>query len=113
MYVCPSANLAKNTAITNTYNMQCTSMNYYFHIIFISGYLYHLTTYLTKSLQEVSVSENAGKHDFLKKLTKPFTTLVIQLDKKVIEAWATGNKEYANHSLIKVSVCHIYLWIMS
>ena len=44
------------------------------------------------------------KKDFLKALTKPVTKLVIQLDKKVLEKIALGQTEYAEKSLIKVSI---------
>ena len=44
------------------------------------------------------------KKDFLKALTKPVTKLVIQLDKKILEKIALGQTEYAEKSLIKVSI---------
>ena len=48
-------------------------------------------------------TNKGAKRDLLKKLTKPFTTLVIQLDKKIIEKIALGKKEYMDRSLVKVA----------
>ena len=49
-----------------------------------------------------------AKKDFLKKLTKPFTSRVIQLDKKIIEKIALGHEEYMELSLVKVqSYCFV------
>ena len=65
-------------------------------------YLYHITSFLVKAMD---LKENkAAKKELLKVITKPFTKLVIQLDKKVIEKIALGKKEYESKSLIK-TVC--------
>ena len=47
-------------------------------------------------------SSAAKQQDLLKKLTKPFTQMIVQLDKKVIEGIALGKEEFADKSLIKV-----------
>ena len=47
-------------------------------------------------------SNKDAKRDFLKKLTKPLTTMVIQLDKTIIEKIALGKEEFMDHSLVKV-----------
>lgn len=64
-----------------------------------TGYLEHLTGFMVRSIN-VDKSQGA-KMDMLKALTKPFTSLIIQLDKKIIEKIATGHSEYAEKSLIK------------
>ena len=53
-----------------------------------SGYLYHLSGAITDSL-----GLEKGEHEkveLLKKITKPFTNLVIQIDKKLIQKIAEG-----------------------
>ncbi|KAL3213840.1 hypothetical protein MRX96_035082 [Rhipicephalus microplus] len=63
------------------------------------GVLYHLTSAIMNSTNWTT-NKNANR-DFLQVLTKPFTSLIIQLDKKVIEKVAIGDETYYNHSLIK------------
>ena len=70
--------------------------------IFLSGYLFHLTKLIVDSMNLDNV--HGEKKDFLKALTKPVTKLVIQLDKKILEKIALGQTEYAEKSLIKVSI---------
>ncbi|KAL1483739.1 hypothetical protein MTO96_032983 [Rhipicephalus appendiculatus] len=63
------------------------------------GVLYHLTSAIMNSTNWTT-NKHANR-DFLQVLTKPFTSLIIQLDKKVIEKVAIGDETYYNHSLIK------------
>ncbi|XP_065053390.1 sodium-dependent phosphate transport protein 2B-like [Rhopilema esculentum] len=64
------------------------------------GYLYHLTNILIKKMN-LHQSTSSTKKEFLSKLTKPFTNLIIQLDKGVITKIAQGDKDAASKSLIK------------
>ncbi|KAL4229342.1 hypothetical protein ACF0H5_012381 [Mactra antiquata] len=64
-----------------------------------TGYLYHFTKMMVESCNFEST--NAYKQDLLKALTKPFTSLVVNVDKKVINKIAEGHTEYLNKSLIK------------
>ncbi|EDO49473.1 predicted protein [Nematostella vectensis] len=65
----------------------------------VSHYLFHLTSVLVKVMD---LKTNKGyKTEFLSKLTKPFTQLVIQLDKKVITQIALQKKGAEDKSLIK------------
>jgi sodium-dependent phosphate cotransporter len=52
------------------------------------GYLYRLTKLITKT--SGAKGDQETKVEFLKKITKPFTNLVIQIDKKVLEDLAKG-----------------------
>ncbi|ELU01605.1 hypothetical protein CAPTEDRAFT_182218 [Capitella teleta] len=63
------------------------------------GYLYHLTKLIVDSGDWTRFE--GGNKDLLKTLTKPFTELIIQLDKSVITAIATGDEVHANQSLVK------------
>ncbi|XP_078692345.1 sodium-dependent phosphate transport protein 2B-like [Branchiostoma floridae x Branchiostoma belcheri] len=63
-----------------------------------TGYLYHLSHYIVKSF---NLETKDMKQEFLKVLTKPFTKLVIQIDKKVISKIATGDEKAYEKSLIK------------
>lgn len=63
------------------------------------GILYHLTSAIINSTDWTT--NKSANRDFLQVLTKPFTSLVIQLDKKIIEKVAIGDETYYNHSLIK------------
>ncbi|CAH1773675.1 unnamed protein product [Owenia fusiformis] len=65
----------------------------------LTGYLYRLTTAIIDScnLKDTSME----KKEFLKVLTKPFTSTIIQVDKKVIQKIALGETDYAKKSLIK------------
>ena len=42
------------------------------------------------------------KKELLKKITKPFTNIIIQLDKKVIQKIAEGDESAMDKSLLKV-----------
>ncbi|XP_053108226.1 sodium-dependent phosphate transport protein 2B [Hemicordylus capensis] len=64
-----------------------------------TGYLYHLTNVIVKSFRFES-GENAP--ELLKVITDPFTKLIIQLDKSVIDAIALGDGSAKNKSLVKM-----------
>ncbi|XP_060589268.1 sodium-dependent phosphate transport protein 2B-like isoform X2 [Ruditapes philippinarum] len=65
----------------------------------LTGYLYHLSE-MTKNSMNLE-SSTGGDQEFLKTLTEPFTTLIIQVDKKIIEQIAHGIPEAMNKSIIK------------
>ncbi|XP_034282181.1 sodium-dependent phosphate transport protein 2B isoform X2 [Pantherophis guttatus] len=65
----------------------------------ISQYLFRLTSLIVDSFQLES-GENAP--ELLKVITDPFTKLIIQLDKSVISAIATGDESAKNKTLVKV-----------
>ncbi|KAM6441503.1 sodium-dependent phosphate transport protein 2B isoform 3-T4 [Liasis olivaceus] len=65
----------------------------------VSHYLYRLTNLIVDSFQLES-GENAP--ELLKVITDPFTKLIIQLDKSVINAIAVGDESAKNKSLVKV-----------
>lgn len=63
-----------------------------------SGYLYHLSKEITSSL---GLEEGRATNvELLKKITKPFTNLIIRVDKKLIQKIAEG-KDIGDKSLIK------------
>ena len=64
-----------------------------------SRYLFYLTEAIVDSLQ-ITPDESLDK-DLLKKITKPFTNVIIQLNKKVIEKIAKGDENAEEESLIK------------
>lgn len=64
-----------------------------------SGFLYRLTDFLVSTM-DLSTKKNADK-EFLTKLTHPFTNLILQVDKKVVEEIAHGGNEATNKSMIK------------
>lgn len=65
----------------------------------ITHYLLHLTG---KIINLLPLTQQKGTNKkLLKKLTEPFTKLVIQLDKKIIEKIALGDKSAESKSLIK------------
>jgi len=66
----------------------------------ITNYLYLLTQYLIDNMN--LASDKSAKKEFLKKLTKPFTEVIIQIDQKVIEEIAEGHESFDDKSLIKV-----------
>ncbi|PKU32113.1 sodium-dependent phosphate transport protein 2b [Limosa lapponica baueri] len=65
----------------------------------ISGYLYHLTNVIVESFHLES-GEDAP--ELLKVITDPFTKLIIELDKSVINAIATNDESAKNKSLVKI-----------
>lgn len=64
------------------------------------GFLFRLTEYLVRQM-DLHQATKSTKKEFLKKLTNPFTKLIIQLDKGVITKIAKGDKAAASESLIK------------
>lgn len=66
-----------------------------------TGYLFHLTNAIVSTFTVDSNLASSAKHDMLQIITKPFTELIIQLDKTVIEGIATGDPSYADKSLLK------------
>ncbi|NXU74199.1 NPT2B protein, partial [Oreotrochilus melanogaster] len=65
----------------------------------ITGYLYHLTNVIVDSFQLES-GEDAP--ELLKVITDPFTKLIIELDKSVINAIAMNDESAKNRSLVKI-----------
>jgi hypothetical protein len=79
-----------------------------------SGYLYHLSGAVTDSLG-LKKGERE-KVELLEKITKPFTNIVIQIDKKLIQKIAEGedigqyggfNKKYTFTKLNLKEQCHL------
>ena len=64
------------------------------------GVFYRLTGLVIKQM-DLEHSTKSAKKEFLKKLTNPFTKLIIQLDKSVITKIAKGDKAAASTSLVK------------
>nr|KAG5705673.1 hypothetical protein BaRGS_026612 [Batillaria attramentaria] len=64
------------------------------------GYLYHLTSEIVKSLNMEQL--RTKKQDLLKQLTKPLTSRIVQIDKKVITAIAEGKEGYDDARLLKI-----------
>lgn len=67
---------------------------------YCTGYLYHFTQIIVDSFNMEDMK--AKKQDLLKKLTKPLTSRIIKVDKKVITGVAEGKPEYLNKTLLKV-----------
>ena len=68
------------------------------------GYLYRLTKLITNA--SGAKGDQETKVEFLKKITKPFTNLVIQIDKKVLEELAKGVD--SDKSLIKSCKAEVF-----
>ena len=68
----------------------------------ITGYLYRLTDAIIESLNLKTQEEL--KQDYLKKITKPFTKKIIELDKKLIEQIAKAKTEEERSKLEKTSM---------
>ena len=67
--------------------------------IFGSSYLYYASNSITHAM---GIKNKQGtKVEFLKKITKPLTSLIIQIDKKVIQRIAEGKEVSKDESLIK------------
>ncbi|XP_074652283.1 sodium-dependent phosphate transport protein 2A-like [Tubulanus polymorphus] len=64
-----------------------------------SGYLYRLTSLIIKSGSLTNL--RGSKQQFLKVVTKPFTRLIVQLDKQVIEMIATKRPGYKQAHILK------------
>ncbi|NXY84257.1 NPT2B protein, partial [Alcedo cyanopectus] len=65
----------------------------------ISGYLYHLTSAIVESFH---LESGDDAPELLKVITDPFTKLIIELDKSVINAIATNDESAKNKSLVKI-----------
>lgn len=66
----------------------------------VSGYLFQLTNVIVEAM-DLKKGDKAYKKELLKKITKPFTKLFVQLDKKVILAISQGDKKGMEKSLVK------------
>ncbi len=55
--------------------------------IWCTGYLLHLTTWILGNVSPNSTT--GGEIQLLGAITKPFVDLIVQLDKKVLECWAS------------------------
>ncbi|XP_068933672.1 sodium-dependent phosphate transport protein 2A [Petaurus breviceps papuanus] len=64
-----------------------------------TGYLHHLTHLVVTSFK---IRGGQDAPDLLKIITEPFTRLIIQLDKSVINSIAIGDETLRNHSLIRI-----------
>ena len=66
----------------------------------ITGYLFH-TTHAIVELMNLKSGGGLHKQEFLKQLTKPFTNLIIQLNKKVIVGIPKGYQEGKTESMVR------------
>ena len=70
----------------------------------ISGYLEFVSDRIVDALLS-SESNSAKTPDFLKVLTNPFTKSVIQLDKRVLQGWASNDPSYENVTTVLKTHC--------
>jgi len=70
----------------------------------LTGFLEFLSDIMVEALIN-SKTEGSKSPDFLKVLTKPFTKSVIQLDKKVLQGWASNDPEFANVTTVLKTHC--------
>jgi len=68
----------------------------------ISGYLYHSSKFILSSVQ---FEQKDMKVEILSKITKPFTNVIVKIDKKVLTGWALNDTKYENATLLK-RYCH-------
>ena len=68
-----------------------------------TGYLEKITAAMVGTLGDTKGSSKPP--DFLKVLTKPFTNLVIQLNKKVLAGWAGNDPKYENCTTVLKTGC--------
>lgn len=69
-----------------------------------TGYLETASGWL---VADIGTQHSASKSpDFLKALTKPFTKVLVQLDKNVLRGWAENKEEYRNHTTVLKSGCN-------
>lgn len=66
----------------------------------ITNYLFRLSKAIVDTIEKPKDGEGY-KQELLKKITKPFTNVVIQLDKKVIQKIAEGDESAMKKSLLK------------
>lgn len=57
----------------------------------VTGFLYQFTSHLVKDIPETSEGKKT-KINLLKAITKPLTSKIIKIDKKVLECWSNPNK---------------------
>lgn len=68
-----------------------------------TGYLETLSGIL---VSDIGTQHTAAKSpDFLKALTKPFTKVLVQLDKEVLRGWAENKEEFKNTTTVLKSGC--------
>merc|ERR1712038_443366 len=70
----------------------------------LTGFLEFLSDIMVEALIN-SKTEGSKSPDFLKVLTKPFTKSVIQLDKKVLQGWASNDPDFANVTTVLKTHC--------
>ncbi|XP_059085328.1 sodium-dependent phosphate transport protein 2A-like isoform X2 [Tigriopus californicus] len=68
-----------------------------------TGYLFHLTLAITDG---ISFQKGENPPDVLKGLTRPFTDIIIHIDKKILEGWSLNQTEYLNETSI-LKTCHV------
>jgi len=71
----------------------------------LTGYLENLTGMMVANVGSTNSTE-VKNPDFLKALTKPFTKVLVQLDKDVLKGWAQNSPEYENTSTVLKIGCH-------
>lgn len=73
----------------------------------ITGYLETVTGIMVKNIgsHNVTSAENVKSPDFLKALTRPVTSNLIKLDKKVLKGWAQNDPTYHNATTLLKSGC--------
>jgi len=71
----------------------------------LTGYLETLTGKLVENIGAANVTD-VKSPDFLKALTKPFTKVLVQLDKEVLKGWAQNSPEYDNATSILKAGCY-------
>ena len=72
-----------------------------------TGYLEYVTG---KMVEGINVGANESNStfknpDFLKKITKPFTSAIVQLDKKILSGWASNDEKYDNVTSVLKTHC--------
>jgi len=71
----------------------------------LTGYLETLTGILVADVGSRNATQMKSP-DFLKALTKPFTKVLVQLDKDVLKGWAQNSPEYENTTTVLKIGCH-------
>jgi len=70
----------------------------------LTGYLEFLTGKLVEDIGTANVTD-VKSPDFLKALTKPFTKVLVQLDKNVLKGWAQNSPDYENATSVLKPGC--------
>jgi len=63
-----------------------------------TGYLYHSSKFI---LSSAHFEQQDMKVEILGKITKPFTNVIVKIDKKVLTGWAMNDTNYENATLLK------------